>query len=154
MQPNGWQNYPVSIESNVTVSAKIFKKTTMYFNVSGQSGQTGYINATMPAGLNATAIRVFIDMRPVQPPFPIIAANGTHYFIYFEFTLSTHQIAIKWLYGDINDDGIVNIKDATQIGLYWMQTVSPAPANVDINGDGIVNIKDATIVGINWLQHA
>jgi hypothetical protein len=56
--------------------------------------------------------------------------------------------------GDVDGDFFVNIKDATQIGLYWMQTVPPAPANVDINGDGIINIKDATIIGVNWLKHA
>jgi len=54
--------------------------------------------------------------------------------------------------GDINGDFYVSIQDATQIGLYWMQTVLPAPANVDINGDGIINVKDATIVGLNWLK--
>jgi hypothetical protein len=57
-------------------------------------------------------------------------------------------------------DHICNIKDATPIGIYWMQTVPPPPttdqtsifARADINGDGIVNIKDATPVGIYWMQ--
>jgi hypothetical protein len=55
-------------------------------------------------------------------------------------------------------DGIVSIKDATLIGLYWMQAVSPVPPDdptdpphrADINGDGIVSIKDATQVGLYW----
>jgi hypothetical protein len=56
--------------------------------------------------------------------------------------------------GDVTGDFYVSIQDATQIGLYWMQTVPPAPRNVDINGDGIISIKDATLVGLNWLKHA
>jgi len=55
-------------------------------------------------------------------------------------------------------DGICSIKDATLIGLYWMQVVPPSTdptsnlARADINGDGIVSIKDATQVGLYWMQ--
>jgi hypothetical protein len=56
------------------------------------------------------------------------------------------------LSGDINGDGIVNIKDASFLGANWGKTVPPAPPNVDINGDGIINIKDAAIIGMNWLK--
>jgi hypothetical protein len=56
--------------------------------------------------------------------------------------------------GDINHDGTVDTTDAALISYYWLQTVPPAPANVDINSDGIINIFDATIVGWNWLRHA
>jgi hypothetical protein len=77
----------------------------------------------------------------------------SHCFIVADNTLpySSDKLTIS---GDITGDFFVNIKDATQIGLYWMQTVPPAPANVDINGDGIINIKDAAIIGVNWLKHA
>jgi len=64
---------------------------------------------------------------------------------------STIRITIP---GDVDGDFFVNITDAALIGAYWMQTVPPAPANVDINGDGIISIKDATLVGLNWLKHA
>jgi len=53
-------------------------------------------------------------------------------------------------------DGIVSIKDATPIGIYWMQTVLPGTdptsqlAVTDINGDGIINIQDATQIGLHW----
>ena len=58
------------------------------------------------------------------------------------------------LLGDINGDCVVDIQDATQIGLYWLQLVPPAPANVDINDDGVIDISDATLVGLNWLKSA
>jgi parallel beta-helix repeat protein len=96
MKPNGWQNYPISIETNVTITDKTIRETAMFFTVSGPTGQIGYVNVTMPVGLNSTKIKVFIDNKLVSPPFPIITTNGTHYFIYFEFTLSTHHIIIQY----------------------------------------------------------
>jgi len=53
--------------------------------------------------------------------------------------------------GDVNGDGIVSIKDATLLGLYWMQAVPPADPRPDVNLDGLISIKDATIVGLNWM---
>lgn len=68
-------------------------------------------------------------------------------------TFATVKITIL---GDINGDGIVNIKDATQIGAYWNWSVIffPPMANLDVNDDGIINIKDASIIAANWLKHA
>lgn len=62
----------------------------------------------------------------------------------------TVKVSIK---GDVNGDFIVNIQDASLIGLYWQKTVPPAPVDIDINGDGIINIKEASIIGLNWLKH-
>lgn len=59
-----------------------------------------------------------------------------------------------FILGDCNHDGIVNIKDAAQIGLHWLQMVPPAPVNLDFNGDGVINKEDATIIGANWQKHA
>jgi len=96
MEPNGWLNHPVSVQSNVTITGQQIGSDSMNFTASGPSGQVGYVNATMPVGLNSTDIKVFIDGQPVQQPFPIITTNGLHYFIYFEFSLSTHDITIQY----------------------------------------------------------
>jgi parallel beta-helix repeat protein len=96
MEPSGWLNYPVSVQSNVTITGQQIGGDAMNFTASGQSGQVGYVNATMPVGLNSTDISVFIDGQPVQQPFPTITTNGLHYFIYFEFSLSTHDITIQY----------------------------------------------------------
>ena len=56
--------------------------------------------------------------------------------------------------GDINRDGVVDISDAAQLGMWWTKYVPPAPAKVDINGDGFIDISDAAILGMNWGQHA
>jgi predicted lipoprotein with Yx(FWY)xxD motif len=66
------------------------------------------------------------------------------------FTYGTVKITVP---GDINGDGIVNIKDVTIIAFHWLQKVPPAPANADINGDGIVNLLDVTIIVLHWLEH-
>jgi len=113
MKPNGWENPPVSIESNVTVTVESIGKASLCLAVSGPSGQAGYINVTMAVGFNTTAIRVFVDMMPVQPPFPIITTNVTDYFIYFEFTMGTHQISMvyaPWTTLAEDSDGITGYK--------------------------------------------
>ena len=51
--------------------------------------------------------------------------------------------------GDVNGDGLINIKDATLVSLNWGKTGATA-AQGDLNGDGLVNIKDATLVSLNW----
>ena len=77
--------------------------------------------------------------------------------VYGETDLSDNKRAISpvkiTIPGDINGDFFVNIKDASQIGIYWQQNSPPAPANVDINGDGKITIMDATIIGVNWQKH-
>jgi hypothetical protein len=99
---NGWENHPFSIESNTTITDKLVSPSTMQFNVSGPSPSIGYINITMPIGLNSTAIKVKINgTELVPPPFPIITSNGSHYFVYFEFSLSSHHIAVQYATGDI-----------------------------------------------------
>ncbi|MBR6917529.1 MAG: dockerin type I repeat-containing protein [Clostridia bacterium] len=51
-------------------------------------------------------------------------------------------------YGDVNSDGVVNLKDATLIRRYyvggWGVTLDITVA--DVNCDGVVNLKDATLI--------
>lgn len=83
-----------TIEGNVTITKAVVTKNTLHFEASGPEGATGWINVTFPM-VNTTEIKVFINKVKLTPPrFPIITTNGTHYFIYFEFTSSTKSIAI------------------------------------------------------------
>jgi len=85
-----------TIEGNVTITNTLVTKNTLHFDASGSTGSTGWINVTFPM-VNTTEIKVFInEAKLTPPPFPIITTNGTHYFIYFEFTLSTHSIDIQF----------------------------------------------------------
>jgi parallel beta-helix repeat protein len=99
---DGWENHPFSIDSNATISNKIISPATLQFNVSGPSDSTGYINITMPKGLNTTAVKVKFDqIELIPPPLPIITSNGSHYQVYIEFTLSSHHVTIQYAIGDI-----------------------------------------------------
>jgi len=51
--------------------------------------------------------------------------------------------ALKVLWGDFNDDGVVNSKDESLVN-----TATHNPYNIlaDMNGDGIVNANDVQIV--------
>jgi parallel beta-helix repeat protein len=92
----GSQEYPVTIVSNTTLDQILTARNILRFISSGPSGETGYCNVIFPT-VNTTDIKVFIDGEKLTPPpFPVINSNGTHYFIYFEYTLSTHQIYIQF----------------------------------------------------------
>ncbi len=52
--------------------------------------------------------------------------------------------------GDTNDDGVVDIADATFIGANFNAAAPPAPANADMNGDALVDISDLVLVGSNY----
>ncbi|MDH7595177.1 MAG: PKD domain-containing protein [Candidatus Bathyarchaeia archaeon] len=56
------------------------------------------------------------------------------------------------LLGDANNDGVVNIKDATLLGISWLAREGSPSYNedADFNRDKIINIKDATLLGAHW----
>jgi len=90
------KSYPVTIVSNTTIDQMVIKENFLQFRSSGPTGEKGYILVIFPM-VNSTSIRVKIDNDWLTPPpFPVINTNGTHYFIYFEFTLSTHSITIQF----------------------------------------------------------
>jgi len=60
----------------------------------------------------------------------------------------TSQLVTIWLAGDANGDGVINILDASVIGLKWNSKDECA----DLNNDGSVNILDASIIGLNWAR--
>ena len=53
---------------------------------------------------------------------------------------------IDYIPGDINGDGIVNIKDITRLVNYLNDNSAYEVINkaLDVNGDGVVSIKDVT----------
>jgi parallel beta-helix repeat protein len=85
-----------TVEGNVTITNVLVTKNTLHFDASGPPGSIGWINVTFPM-VNTTDIKVFINNEKLTPPpFPAINTNGTHYFIYFESTLSTKSITIQF----------------------------------------------------------
>jgi hypothetical protein len=82
---------PVIILSNTSITDITSTANTLNFNATGT--QTGYALITFPH-VNNTAIQIRINGNPPISPFPIVNTNGTHWFIYFEFHLSTQPISI------------------------------------------------------------
>jgi len=97
----GGIDYNSTINTNSTVYNSSFNldDKTLSFNVSGQTGTTGYVNVSIPKGL--------LDVDAGEPPGTwvvmidgvpttsfIVTSNSTHTFIYFSYTHSDHSIAI------------------------------------------------------------
>ncbi len=148
------KDYPVTIVSNTTIDQITATANTLNFKSSGPTGQKAYINVIFPM-VNTTEIKVFIDgVRLTPPPFPVINTNGTHYFIYFEFTLSTHDIAIRFagMLEDLNDDGVVDIRDIATAALAFGSCPTHPRWNpvADINNDGKVDIRDIALIARNF----
>jgi len=87
---------PVTIVSNTAIGPVTANKNNLKFTSSELTGSSGYINFILPMSIVTSDIKVSIDRKEPASPFPIINANGTHYFIYFEFTLSTHIVTIQF----------------------------------------------------------
>jgi len=128
-----------TIESNVTITEALVTENALRFDASGPSGLTGWINVTFPM-VNTTDINVFINKEKLTPPpFPTITTNGTHYFIYFELTLSTHEITIQYATADIAVTNVV-LSDSEA---YWTWTIQ-VHVTVRNNDIGIASFKVAT----------
>jgi hypothetical protein len=118
------------VESNATITSAVVTNNALSFTASGPTplAHTGWVNITFPM-VNSTQIRVFVNGRLLTPPpFPIITTNGTHYFIYFEFTLSTHEIAIQ--FGPVPDVAVTNVVSSkTVVGRGLSMSIDVAVAN-------------------------
>ncbi|MBZ0297681.1 MAG: DUF5060 domain-containing protein [Anaerolineae bacterium] len=65
-----------------------------------------------------------------------------------EQSLDLGQVILRA--GDVNDDGIVDLVDASFVGANYGQDVMPEIAYVDLNGDGLINVGDLAMVGGNY----
>jgi parallel beta-helix repeat protein len=142
----GGKKYLILIETNATLTEIKVNPVNLRFRSIGVPGQMYFINVTLPA-INQTEIKVFIDgVKLTPPPFPIITSNGTHYFIYFEFIASTHNITIQYATTNIATTNITPSK--TIVGTGYTTSI-----NVTVENQGIytetfnVTVYAKTIVG-------
>ncbi|MBR6917528.1 MAG: dockerin type I repeat-containing protein [Clostridia bacterium] len=75
----------------------------------------------------------------VESEFSFVAPDGAGI-----WTISRHAV----LYGDVNGDRVVNLKDATLIRRYYVGgwSVMLDETIADVNCDDVVNLKDATLI--------
>jgi hypothetical protein len=84
------------VESNSTVKSLAFNSTTseLSFTVSGPSGTTGYVKATIAKSLvsNAENIRVYLDGNQLNYG---ITSNEDSWFLIFTCTHSEHSVSVN-----------------------------------------------------------
>jgi len=161
--------YTIQIASNVTIADLKASGGSIKLTVKDETAANGYIRIIQPISLNSTSIKVFsntirIDFPSSDPPRSI-SNNSTHYFIYLEFTLSTHNITVLLTkMGDIgggltpqffNFDGKVDGKDLALFLQCFKGTAPPeAMYLADLGGgvppqffkyDGAVDGKDLAL---------
>ena len=101
-----------------------------------QVGDVNFIYT--PSASNVAFAHVYADIAP-----------GTTGYIDNMEWLTPNANVVPPKPGDVNGDGLVNIKDAALVSLNWGKTGATL-AQGDVNGDGLVNIKDAALVSLNW----
>jgi len=108
LDPNNTDRYPlmgtynsyntapgqtVQTISNSTISSFTFNGTAINFNVSGQTGSTGFCRICIPTTLINPTYKIFINNTEITYatlPF----SNNTNKCLYFNYTHSTQEIAI------------------------------------------------------------
>jgi len=64
---------------------------------------------------------------------------------------NTFELSLGHLPGDVNEDGEVNMNDATAFGtLFHAGPDAPQHDRIDLNNDGQANLNDATLLGQLW----
>jgi hypothetical protein len=78
---------------NSTISDFHFNGTAISFNVSGQSGTTGFCRICIPRALMSSTYEVLVDGTKVQCN-ELICSDSTHAYVYFNYTHSTKEVII------------------------------------------------------------
>jgi hypothetical protein len=142
--------------------------TSINVTVENQGNYTETFNATAYA--NTKAVKTNAVTLASGNSTTITFTWNTTGFAYDNYTISalvtlalgetnngtsqlTYGTIIVTVPGDINGDGIVNLKDLGLITGHWKQTVPPAPANADIMNVGVINLKDLGVVTGHWKDH-
>jgi hypothetical protein len=162
----GGADTPVMIGSNTAIGQIVANKNNLKFTSSGPAGTSGFVNLVLPMSVVSTSIQVSVDNEKLPSPFPVVNTNGTHYFIYFEFTLSTHIVTVQfapsvdaivdidpntlnlksrgqWITGYIEfaEEYDVNDIDVSTLMLNGTLSVAPYPTEIgDHDGDGLFDL--------------
>jgi len=104
----------------------------------GSTDNTGYylLNNLKAGNYNITA-----DAPRYLPSCTIVSVASSQ-------ALSLSNVVLRG--GDTNDDGTINIGDATLLAANFGLVVPPADTRADINADNTVNIRDLAILGGNY----
>ncbi len=168
--PTGWQQSLLSVPEGVTVIAdQAAREATSITEVELPST----LAEVRPSAFSSITGITRVTCLATTPP--VCSGENGNYFtseVYQNATLyvpmnsvELYQNAYIWsnfqhiegidtgdvpiLYGDVNNDGVVNITDATVL-INLLLIDGPLPSNADMTQDGIVNISDAVSL-INYV---
>ena len=168
--PTGWQQSLLSVPEGVTVIAdQAAREATSITEVELPST----LAEVRPSAFSSITGITRVTCLATTPP--VCSGENGNYFtseVYQNATLCVpmnsmelYQNAYIWsnfqhiegidtgdvpiLYGDVNNDGVVNITDATVL-INLLLIDGPLPSNADMTQDGIVNISDAVSL-INYV---
>ena len=168
--PTGWQQSLLSVPEGVTVIAdQAAREATSITEVELPST----LAEVRPSAFSSITGITRVTCLATTPP--VCSGENGNYFtseVYQNATLyvpmnsvELYQNAYIWsnfqhiegidtgdvpiLYGDVNNDGVVNITDATVL-INLLLIDGPLPSNADMTQDGIVNISDAVAL-INYV---
>jgi hypothetical protein len=129
-----YQNYPDN--SNITVQLVTDKGTVLATVTTGANGAYTFNN--VPVGtLGVSAIgNLYLRIGKV-----VTVTTAGQIIDLGTLTLPG---------GDTDNNGDVNLTDASLIGANFDNKVNPAPVAADVNGDGFINIRDLAIIGGNF----
>jgi len=124
----------------------------------------------LPASFQVSLVRVYTDGKilvndmelespantgtkganVLDPNYVILVVSSVSRKGFVDYSFEAKTVPIK---GDVNADGIVNIKDAALISAHWSgppEGPSGYDPEYDINYDGVTNLLDAATVSADW----
>lgn len=154
----GTETLKIKTLSNSTISNLNYDPTTetLYYTATGPDGTKGACIITIPQKIMNTTLIVLSDNTPLKTfieELNTLPKNGTHNFLYYAYTHTTHTIKIlQTTLGDITGDRIVDVLDvAITSKSFGLTPTSPNYRPVaDINQDEIVDIQDIAIISRNF----
>jgi len=154
----GSETLQVKTLSNSTITNLMYNQTlrAITYDATGPDNTKGACIITIPQKIMNTTLIALSDNTPLKTfitELNTLPENGTHNFLYYSYTHTTHKIKIyQTIAGDITGDKKVDIKDVALASRSFGTT--PESPNyrqaADINDDGKVDIKDVSYISKNF----
>ena len=105
--------------SDITLTNESAQAAHLSFILSGQAGNTGFGNVTIPKTMvpNAASIAVLIDGQPAQNQG--YSQNANYYYVWFTTHFSTHQVSIVFATDSPNSTPSQTVFQNPALGLDW-----------------------------------
>jgi hypothetical protein len=154
----GSETLQVKTLSNSTITNLTYNQTlkAITYDATGPDNTKGACIITIPQKIMNTTLIALSDNTPLKTfitELNTLPENGTHNFLYYSYTHTTHKIKIyQTIAGDITGDKKVDIKDVA-IASRSFGTTPESPnyrQAADINDDSKIDIKDVSYISKNF----